>query len=214
VLKIFLSIFLLMTSVVPSFCAEKKEAVKKAVDLEMSAYYKKATLCGGSFWALEGSFERLRGVKSVISGYTGGTKRDPTYQEVAGGSTGHCQAIEITYDPLEVSFDELLEYFWQNIDPTSEDHQFTDVGRQYRPEIFYHDEGQKRLAQNSKEALAKSGQFDKPIVVVITPVSAFYSAEENHQDYYKKNAFQYKFDRFKSGRDRFLNKVWKDARVQ
>jgi methionine-S-sulfoxide reductase len=195
-------------------CVEEKKEVPQTQEVEMPAYYKKATFCGGNFWYLEGPFEKLRGVKGVVTGYTGGKAKNPTHQEVTSGSSGHCQAIEVTYDPLEIAYEELLEYFWQNIDPTTDDHQFGDVGQQYRPEVFYHDEGQKRLAEKSKEELEKSGRFDKPIAVALSAFSVFYPAEEAHQDYYKKHPFQYKYDRFRSGRDRFLNKTWKEERIQ
>jgi methionine-S-sulfoxide reductase len=168
----------------------------------------KATFAGGCFWCMEPPFEKLTGVVSVTSGYTGGQKKDPTYEEVSAGATGHAEAVEVLYDPSQVTYGELLDVFWRSIDPTTRDGQFVDVGRQYRPAIFYHNEQQKRLAEESKSRLAESGKFDKPIATEIVPAQTFYPAEEYHQDYYKKNPIRYKFYRYNSGRDQFLEKVW------
>ena len=171
---------------------------------------KKAIFAGGCFWCMEPPFEKLEGVFSVTSGYTGGHDTDPTYQEVSSGITGHAEAIEVVYDPTKVNYEQLLDIFWRNIDPTDASGQFADKGSQYRPAIFYLDEEQKRLAEESKEALGKSGRFDKPIVVEIVPASAFYPAEEYHQDYYKKNFGHYKVYSIGSGRVGFLKKKWGD----
>jgi len=157
---------------------------------------------------MESPYEKLDGVKSVISGYTGGWKKNPTYEEVSAGGTGHTETVEITYDPEVIDYARLLNVFWRNIDPTSPDGQFVDRGSQYRPEIFYHDEEQKVSAEKSKTALGKSGVFDKPIAVKITEAGVFYPAEDYHQDYYKKNPIRYHYYRYGSGRDRFLDKVW------
>jgi methionine-S-sulfoxide reductase len=151
---------------------------------------------------------KLEGVQSVMAGYTGGTKERPTYEEVCSGTTGHAEAVQITYDPSTVGYEQLLEVFWRNVDPTQSDGQFADHGRQYRTAIFYHNEEQKRLAEASKERLAKSGKFDKPLVTEIAPASTFYPAEDYHQDYYKKNPLRYKLYRIGSGREGFLNKTW------
>ena len=168
----------------------------------------KATFAGGCFWCMEPPFEQLEGVKAVVSGYTGGKKEKPTYEEVSSGRTSHAEAVQITYDPAIVSYEKLLEVFWRNIDPTTEDAQFADVGSQYRTAIFYHSEEQRRLAEASKERLAKSGKFARPIVTEIQPAGPFYPAEEYHQDYYKKNPGHYKRYRFGSGREGFLKKTW------
>lgn len=169
----------------------------------------KATFAGGCFWCMEAPFEKLDGVKSVISGFTGGTKANPTYEESSSGTTGHTEAVEVTFDPEKVSYDKLLDTFWRSMDPTDAGGQFADRGGQYRPGIFFHSEAQKKAAEASKEALAKSKRFgDKPIVVEITKAGPFYPAEEYHQDYYKKNPLRYKFYRHGSGRDAFLEKVW------
>jgi peptide methionine sulfoxide reductase msrA/msrB len=171
---------------------------------------KVATFAGGCFWCTESDFEKVPGVAKVISGYTGGHKDNPTYEEVSSGSTGHVEAIQVYYDPTKVTYAELLDYFWRHIDPTDSGGQFVDRGSQYRSVIFYHDEEQKRLAEKSKEELTKSGKFDKPIVTEILKFTKFYPAEEYHQDYYKKNPIRYRYYRFASGRDQFLKKEWGD----
>lgn len=167
-----------------------------------------ATFAGGCFWCMEPPFENLPGVYQVISGYTGGTKKNPTYEEVSTQSTGHIEAIQITFDPQKVSYEKLLEVFWRNIDPTDSEGQFVDQGSSYVSRIFYHNEEQRKKAEKSKEELEKSKKFKKPIVTPIVAASEFYPAEDYHQDYYKKNTLRYKFYRFNSGRDRFLEKTW------
>jgi peptide methionine sulfoxide reductase msrA/msrB len=167
-----------------------------------------ATFAGGCFWCMEPPFEGLAGVRSVISGYTGGPEADPTYQRVSSGRTGHTEAVQIDFDPQVVSYEELLEVYWRSFDPTDGGGQFADRGSQYRPGIFFHSEAQQRAAQASKEALAASGRFDEPIVVEITPFEAFYAAEEYHQDYYRKNAAHYNAYAIGSGRKGFLARVW------
>ncbi len=172
----------------------------------------KATFAGGCFWCMEKPFEKMKGVKEVISGYTGGHKENPTYQEVSSGSTGHIEAIQILYDPSQISYSELLDVFWRQIDPTDSGGQFADRGLQYRSVIFYHTDEQKLLAEKSKEALQKSGKYSKPVVTEILPVSKFYQAEEYHQDYYRKNPIRYNFYRFNSGRDQYLKKIWGETK--
>lgn len=147
---------------------------------------KKATFAGGCFWCTESDFEKLPGVVKVISGYTGGHKENPTYEEVCSGETGHVEAVQVYYDPSKITYGELLDYFWRHIDPTDPVGQFVDHGSQYRSAIFYHDEEQKQLAEKSKEALTRSGKFDRPIVTEILPLTRFHEAEEYHQDYYRK----------------------------
>lgn len=168
----------------------------------------KATFAGGCFWCLEPPFDKLKGVVVTTPGYTGGHKKDPTYEEVCQGTTGHAEAVEIEFDPQQISYSQLLEVFWRNIDPTTLNQQFADVGTQYRTAIFYHNEEQKRLAESSKEALGKSGKFDKPIVTEIVAAGPFYPAEEHHKDYYKKNAIHYKMYRIGSGREGYIEKTW------
>ena len=171
-----------------------------------------ATFAGGCFWCMEPPFEKLEGVSAVISGYTAGHVENPTYQAVCSGSTGHSEAIQIHYDPALVSYGDLLEVFWRQIDPTDPGGQFVDRGTQYRTEIYYHDEEQRVAAEASKKALDASGRFDDPIVTPITPASRFYEAEEDHQDYYKKKPDHYKRYRNGSGRDRFIDDAWGDER--
>ena len=168
----------------------------------------RAIFAGGCFWCMESPFEKLDGVSEVISGYTGGDKLNPTYKEVSAGGTGHAEAIEIHYDPEIVSYEKLLEVFWMQIDPTDADGQFVDRGNQYRSAIFYLNDGQKKMAEASKQQLEESGRFDKPIVTEITAAGKFYPAEEYHQDYYSKNPIRYWYYRGGSGRDDFLEKVW------
>lgn len=170
--------------------------------------FKKATFAGGCFWCMVKPFDRWDGVHQIISGYTGGQVENPTYEQVKKGDTGHYEAVEITYDPSIMSYETILDLYWKQIDPTDAGGQFQDRGDQYRTAIFYHDDEQKLLAQNSKQSLDLSGKFSKPIVTQILPAVAFYPAEEYHQDFYKKNEKEYKEDRAKSGRDEFIEKVW------
>jgi peptide-methionine (S)-S-oxide reductase len=155
-------------------------------------------------------FEKLDGVISVTSGYTGGQKVNPTYEEVSSGGTGHTEAVQIEFDPARIGYRQLLEVFWHNIDPLARNRQFCDVGEQYRSAIFHHGDEQKRLAEGSKEALVKSGRFKEPIATEIVPATPFYPAEEYHQDYHKKNPVRYKFYRFSCGRDQRLKELWGD----
>jgi peptide methionine sulfoxide reductase msrA/msrB len=167
-----------------------------------------ATFAGGCFWCTESDFEKYEGIAEVIAGYTGGHKQNPNYEEVSAGSTGHVEAIQIHYDESVISYERLLEIFWQHVDPTDPGGQFVDRGAQYRSAIFYHDEHQKMLAEASRQALSQSKRFDKPVVTEILPFGTFYPAEGYHQDYYKKNPLRYKFYRHNSGRDQFLRQVW------
>lgn len=167
-----------------------------------------ATFAGGCFWCMEPPFEQLEGVVSVTSGYAGGTEPNPTYEEVASGKTGYAEAVHVTYEPSRITYEQLLEVFWRNIDPTTPNQQFADHGPQYRTTIFYHTEEQRRLAEASRAALARSGKFDKPLVTEIVPAGPFYPAEAYHQDYYKKNPLRYKLYRIGSGREGFLKRVW------
>jgi len=168
----------------------------------------KATFAGGCFWCMEPPFEKLAGVKEVISGYTGGQKENPAYEEVSSGSTGHVESIQVTYDTSKITYAKLLDVFWKQINPTDAGGQLADRGSQYRSIIFYRNDEQKRLAEKSKEELQKSGRFQKPIVTEILPAARFYPAEEYHQDYYKKNPVNYKRYRQGSGREQFLEKTW------
>lgn len=167
-----------------------------------------AVFAGGCFWCTEADFEKLPGVLEVVSGYTGGHVVNPTYKQTSAGGTGHVEAVQVRYDPAKISYARLLDWFWRHVDPTDSSGQFVDRGFQYRSVIFYADEEQHRLAEASKKQLASSGRFDKPVVTEILPLGPFYRAEEYHQDYYKKNPVRYKFYRYRSGRDQFLEKAW------
>ncbi|MGH8245223.1 MAG: peptide-methionine (S)-S-oxide reductase MsrA [Gammaproteobacteria bacterium] len=169
---------------------------------------KLATFAGGCFWCIEPPYDKLNGVLSTISGYTGGHKRDPSYEEVSSGVTGHVEAVQIVYDPAQVSYEKLLDVYWQNTDPTRNDGQFCDAGDQYRPVIFYHDEEQRLLAQLSKDELEKLKKLPAPILTEIAPAAAFYAAETYHQDYYAKNPVRYKLYRYGCGRDKRLDELW------
>jgi methionine-S-sulfoxide reductase len=168
----------------------------------------KATFAGGCFWCMEPPFVKLDGVLSVTPGYTGGEKANPTYEEVCSGRTGHAEAVEILFDPAKIGYGEMLEVFWQNIDPTDGGGQFADRGTQYRTAIFFHNAGQERLARESKAKLQASGKFTSPIRTEVVPAAIFYPAEEYHQDYYRKNPVRYEYYRYGSGRDRYLKDVW------
>jgi len=169
-------------------------------------HLEKATFAGGCFWCMTPPFEKLNGVHEVVSGYTGGNGAHPIYKDYA--EKGHIEAVQITYDPSKISYSALLDVFWRQIDPTDPGGQFCDKGPQYRSAIFYENAEQKRLAEQSREALEKTGRYQKPIVTELIKASAFYKAEDYHQDYYKKNPIRYKFYRSSCGRDRYLEKVW------
>ncbi len=174
----------------------------------------KAAFAGGCFWCMEPPFESIPGVQSVISGYAGGSKANPSYEEVSSGGTGHAETVEITYDANRVSYDKLLDVFFHNVDPTDAGGQFVDRGSQYRTVIFYYSEEQKQKAQRAIADFSKSGRFGKPIVTQVTAMKVFYPAEEYHQDYYKKNPYSYKRYRSGSGRDQYLEKIWGRASMQ
>jgi peptide-methionine (S)-S-oxide reductase len=170
-----------------------------------------AIFAGGCFWCMEPPYDKLPGVTATISGYTGGRKLNPTYQEVSSGTTGHAEAVQVIYDPKKVSYEKLLEVFWHNVDPTVKDRQFCDAGNQYRTGIFYHDEAQRKAAEASKAALEKTKPFKDAIVTPVEMAGAFYPAEEYHQDYYKKNPVRYQIYRNGCGRDARLKQLWGDA---
>ncbi|MFJ9496614.1 peptide-methionine (S)-S-oxide reductase MsrA [Brevibacillus centrosporus] len=172
--------------------------------------YKLATFAGGCFWCMVSPFDKMPGIKKVISGYAGGTVENPTYEQVCSGTTGHYEAVQITYDPARFSYEDLLQLFWRQIDPTDAGGQFGDRGQSYAPAIFYHDEEQRRLAEESKKELDESGRFQKPIAVLILPAMTFYPAEEYHQDYYQKNPVRYQYYREGSGRAKFTKEAWRD----
>ena len=170
-----------------------------------------ATFAGGCFWCMEPPFEKLDGVISVVSGYTGGAQKNPTYEQVSAGKTGHAESVQVRYDPSKIRYEDLLDVYWRQIDPTDGGGQFADRGRQYRTAIFCHDAQQRELAERSRAELAKSGKFAKPIVTAIEPAGEFWPAEEYHQDYYKKNPDNYHAYRRASGREAFLARTWGTA---
>jgi peptide methionine sulfoxide reductase msrA/msrB len=202
--------FFLMNITIQKIESSNKKAGKTMT--EQTTTPRQATFAGGCFWCTEADFEKVPGVLKVVSGYTGGSKKNPTYEEVSAGTTAHVEAIQVYYDPSRVSYKTLLDYFWRHIDPTDPGGQFVDRGQQYRGIIFYHDEEQRQIAEKSKEELGHSGKFSKPIVTEIKPFTVFYPAEEYHQDYFKKNPIRYKFYRYNSGRDQFLKKTWGESK--
>jgi peptide-methionine (S)-S-oxide reductase len=167
----------------------------------------KATLAAGCFWCVEADFDKVRGVVSTTSGYTGGRVRNPTYEQVSAGGTGHTEAVEIVFDPAIVSYAQLLDHFWRNVDPFVADRQFCDVGAQYRPEIFVHEDAQRAAAEASKRRMQQ--RFSQPIVVAITEAAPFYRAEAYHQDYYQTHSIQYRYYRWRCGRDDRLEAIWR-----
>jgi peptide-methionine (S)-S-oxide reductase len=171
----------------------------------------KAIFAGGRFWCMEPPFDKLPGVITTTSGYVGGQKRNPTYEEVSAGKTGHTEAVQVVYDPKKIRYQKLLEVFWRNIDPTAKNRQFCDVGTQYRSGIFYQDQEQKRLAEVSRAALENSKPFKDPIVTETTLTTEFWPAEEYHQDYYLKNPLRYTYYRAGCGRDARLKQLWGSA---
>jgi peptide methionine sulfoxide reductase msrA/msrB len=180
----------------------------------MENHLQLATFAGGCFWCMVKPFDEQPGIHKVVSGYTGGTKENPTYEEVCSNKTGHFEAVQITFDPGLYPYEKILELFWQQIDPTDAGGQFGDRGESYRTAIFYHNEEQHQLAEASKVALEQSGIFKKPIVTEIIPAGPFYDAEDYHQHYYKKNPIRYKLYRTGSGRERFLKESWKNKDIE
>jgi peptide-methionine (S)-S-oxide reductase len=184
---------------------KKQEPAKKEEPKQATA-----TFAGGCFWCMEGPFDKQPGVISTTSGYTGGTKADPTYEEVSSGTTGHAEAMQVIYDPSKVSYAQLLDIFWHNVDPLTANAQFCDHGTQYRSAIFFHDAEQQKLAEESKRQIEASGRFKAAIVTQLVPASTFYPAEDYHQDYYQKNPVRYRYYRFGCGRDARLKELWGD----
>jgi len=205
VLFTLMIIFLAFGGLSPAYggqATERDAMEEKGKNLES------ATFAGGCFWCVESDFEKVDGVVEVISGYTGGSKEDPNYEEVSTGGTGHVEAVQVLYDPTRITYRELLDVFWRHVDPTDPGGQFADRGSQYRTAIFYHDDEQRRLAEESREELNGSGRFERPITTEILPLSRFYRAEDYHQGYCTNNQIRYKLCRSNSGRDQFLKEVW------
>jgi peptide-methionine (S)-S-oxide reductase len=173
-----------------------------------SATTAKAYFAGGCFWCMEEAFEKVEGVITVVSGYMGGTVANPTYEQVSTGQTGHAESVEVTYDPAKISYQQLLDVFWRNVDPLTPNAQFCDHGSQYRSAVFYGNEEEKRLAEESKSVLERSKRFTEPVVTQIVMAATFYPAEEYHQDFYKKNPIRYKFYKFNCGRAERLEALW------
>jgi peptide-methionine (S)-S-oxide reductase len=173
-----------------------------------SASIAKAYFAGGCFWCMEEAFEKVDGVVDTVSGYMGGTVKKPSYEEVSEGRTGHAESVEVRYDPSKVTYTQLLETFWRNVDPITPDAQFCDHGNQYRSAIFYQSNEEKRAAEESKRAIEQSKRFSTPVVTELTAASEFYPAEDYHQDFYKKNPVRYKFYKFTCGRAQRLETLW------
>jgi len=199
--------FLIIITFVFSFFVEGVDQ-KGEIKMEKEVL-EKATFAGGCFWCIESVFDETEGVKEAVSGYMDGRTKDPTYIEVSSGKTGHYEAVQVTFDKEKITYEELVEIFWQQIDPTDPTGQFADKGSQYKTAIFYHNEEQKKTAEESKKKLEKSGKFDKPIVTEIKEAKEFYVAENYHQDYYKKCPVSYQNYKVGSGRESFLKRIWK-----
>ena len=200
--------FILIIIIFIGYIAMKENKISSKDNTEI------ATFAGGCFWCMEPPFENLNGVDGVVLGYTGGKTENPTYQEVSMGNTGHYEAVQISYNPNIISYEKLLEVFWQQIDPNDKYGQFVDKGSQYRTAIFYHNEKQKNLAERSKNNMENSGRFDKPIVTEILAYTKFYPAEDYHQNFFKTSIDRYKNYRRGSGRDQYLAKIWKNNKKE
>lgn len=200
-----ISLVLVLAAAVAVFAGARAEAADDGGEGEGLAT---AVFAGGCFWCMEPPFDGLEGVVSTTSGYIGGQVPDPRYEQVAAGGTGHAEAVKVVYRPEQIDYETLLEVFWKNIDPLDAGGQFCDRGDQYRSGIFYADEEQKQIAEQSLERLKQSARFSEPIVTTIVPASEFYPAEDYHQDYYQKNPLRYKFYRHGCGRDRRLEELW------
>ncbi len=201
------AIALFFAAIFLSSCGDSSRQVTPTIDpLADHPGLARATFGGGCFWCMEPPFDKLDGVIATTSGYTGGDRENPTYEQVSVGGTGHVEVVQVLYDPKKISFSELLDVFWRNIDPTVEDRQFCDVGDQYRSAIFYHDEEQRRLSDETKASVAKA--LGQAVFTEVQPAQVFYPAEEYHQDYYEKNPVRYRFYRSGCGRDARLEELW------
>ena len=191
---------ILVTSLLPFLLVSTQGSMPAKQKLETAVF------AGGCFWCVQPVFDYIKGVKSSIAGYANGKGQDPTYEDYA--EMGFVEAVEVTYDPSQTTYEELLENFWKQIDPTDQGGQFVDRGPQYRPAIFWLTEAQKKAAEKFKDTMSKSGKYDKPIVVEISKFANFYPAEEYHQEYHKKNPLNYSIYRMGSGRDQYIKKIW------
>lgn len=203
----------ILIAVTSLFVATSLAAQQPAPSTPPTGGLELATFAGGCFWCTESDFDKVDGVFMTISGYIGGHTKNPTYKDVTSGSTGHAEAVQITFDPRKVSYERLLEVYWRSVDPTDKDGQFCDRGSSYRPEIFVHNETQKAAAEASKAGLIKSGVLKQPVVVPVTAAATFTKAEEYHQDFYKKNSGHYQRYRIGCGRDARLEQVWGKAKT-
>ena len=203
-MRLLMPLIMLFLSLMATAVLASPQEDGKAARLET------ATFAGGCFWCMEAPFDKLPGVVSVTAGYTGGQVKNPTYEQVSAGTTGHAESVRIVYDLQKIGYKQLLDIFWHNIDPTVKNRQFCDVGNQYRSAIFYHTDEQYRLAEESKKELEDNKPFKGPIVTDIVPASEFYPAEEYHQHYYKKNPLRYRYYRYGCGRDQRLKELWGD----
>jgi peptide-methionine (S)-S-oxide reductase len=194
--RVLLSLVLALTVASTAVAQNANQPANRAV----------ATFAGGCFWCTEADFDKVPGVISTTSGYTGGRVANPSYTQVSAGGTGHAEAVEVVYDPHKVSYDELLSYYWHHVDPTVKNRQFCDVGEQYRTAIFVHDDEQRKLAEASKKKV--EAELKQPIYTEIVPAGPFYKAEDYHQDFYQKNPTKYKFYRWNCGRDQRLEQLW------
>lgn len=204
VIHILISVLLLALASLQ--CTETQ--TKKGSAMTEKGKTEVATFAGGCFWCTQAAYHGVKGIIESYAGYTGGHVPNPTYEQVVSGTTGHSEALQIRFDPKQISYEEVLDIFWRNINPTQADGQFFDRGTQYQTAIYYHSDEQKKLAEKSKEALAKSGRFDKPIVTAILPAEPFYPAEEYHQEYHEKNPIRYEAYKIGSGRDAYLKSKW------
>ena len=203
-MRLLMPLIMLFLSLMATAVLASPQEDGKAARLET------ATFAGGCFWCMEAPFDKLPGVVSVTAGYTGGQVKNPTYEQVSAGTTGHAESVRIVYEPQKIGYKQLLDIFWHNIDPTVKNRQFCDVGNQYRSAIFYHTDEQYRLAEESKKELEDNKPFKGPIVTDVVPASEFYPAEEYHQHYYKKNPLRYRYYRYGCGRDQRLKELWGD----
>jgi peptide methionine sulfoxide reductase msrA/msrB len=209
--EIILGIIALLVVLVGVHQAVSMDKNMQKPEAQTTQMTRSAVFAGGCFWCTESDFEKVPGVIDAISGYTGGTVANPTYEQVSSGVTGHVESVKVIYDPSKVTYQQLLDAFWHHIDPTDAGGQFVDRGSQYRSVIFYANDEQRMQAEASKKALAQSHHFKDPIVTEILPLGEFYKAEDYHQNYYKRNPIRYKFYRYNSGRDQFLKKAWADT---
>lgn len=206
ILAVALALFAALTAV--SGFSESRINSLLPPEVKTNPELQTATFAGGCFWCTEADFEKYEGVVAAISGYTGGHVDNPSYKQVSSGKTGHVESVRVYFDPAKISYEDLLQIFWRDINPTDDGGQFVDRGYHYSPHIFYHDEKQKKLAQQSMKALAASGRYEAPLAVGLHPVETFWPAEDYHQDYYRKNPLRYGFYRYNSGRDQHLEEAW------